>query len=273
MATELRAVDPQAFYKYFLDKNIRPDSRELLKARSTSISVDCVRSADGSALVKIGNTTVICGIKAEISNSAPSEPLKGFIVPNVELPPLCSARFRPGPPSEQAQIYTQFIADTISNSSCIKAEDLNIVAGKIAWCLFIDIICLSYDGNILDAALLALLGALHTTKLPNVVVKSDGAEQISVEETTKPLKVYSEPISSTFAIIADGKIILDPNDEEEEISKGTITIVFDNEQLCGIHKASGVSISEEQMNECISNAKSRSKNLREMLQQSLHSLQ
>ena len=35
-------------------------------------------------------------------------------VPNIDLPPLCSPRFRPGPPSEQAQVLSQFIADTIS---------------------------------------------------------------------------------------------------------------------------------------------------------------
>lgn len=34
-------------------------------------------------------------------------------VPNVDLPPLCSSRFRPGPPCEQAQAASQFIADVI----------------------------------------------------------------------------------------------------------------------------------------------------------------
>ena len=35
-------------------------------------------------------------------------------VPNVDLPPLCSSRFRSGPPSEQAQVLSQFVADIIS---------------------------------------------------------------------------------------------------------------------------------------------------------------
>lgn len=34
-------------------------------------------------------------------------------MPNVDLPPLCSSRFRPGPPGEQAQAASQFIADVI----------------------------------------------------------------------------------------------------------------------------------------------------------------
>lgn len=36
-----------------------------------------------------------------------------LLVPNVDLPPLCSSRFRPGPPGEQAQAASQFIADVI----------------------------------------------------------------------------------------------------------------------------------------------------------------
>lgn len=35
------------------------------------------------------------------------------LVPNVDLPPLCSSRFRPGPPGEQAQACSQFIAELI----------------------------------------------------------------------------------------------------------------------------------------------------------------
>lgn len=79
-------------------------------------------------------------------------------MPNVDLPPLCSSRFRPGPPGEQAQAASQFIADVIeryshalidplscfSSSACIfikllffcsseliKAEDLCIERGKV----------------------------------------------------------------------------------------------------------------------------------------------
>ncbi len=36
-----------------------------------------------------------------------------YAVINVELPPLCSAMFRPGRPSEQAQSIGQFLNDLI----------------------------------------------------------------------------------------------------------------------------------------------------------------
>ena len=41
-----------------------------------------------------------------------------FVVPNVELPPLCSPNFKPGPPSEQAQVASQFMDDVLQ--TCVK---------------------------------------------------------------------------------------------------------------------------------------------------------
>lgn len=46
--------------------------------------------------------------------------LFGLQVPNVDLPPLCSSKFRPGPPGEQAQAASQFIADVIERYSSRK---------------------------------------------------------------------------------------------------------------------------------------------------------
>ena len=34
-----------------------------------------------------------------------------FLVPNVELPPLCSPQFKSGPPTEQAQVASLFLQD------------------------------------------------------------------------------------------------------------------------------------------------------------------
>lgn len=50
-------------------------------------------------------------IDSESTSKYPND--KMFPVPNIDLPPLCSPHFRPGPPSEQAQILNQFFADII----------------------------------------------------------------------------------------------------------------------------------------------------------------
>uniref|UniRef100_A0A0B7BAI8 Ribosomal RNA-processing protein 43 n=1 Tax=Arion vulgaris TaxID=1028688 RepID=A0A0B7BAI8_9EUPU len=114
MAEEFRLVQPKEYYNKFLDKNVRPDERELADFRQTILNIGCITTAEGSALVRLGHTTVICGIKAELAKPNTDQPMNGFIVPNVELSPLCSPNFRPGPPGEQAQVLSQNMADLIA---------------------------------------------------------------------------------------------------------------------------------------------------------------
>ncbi|EIE82547.1 hypothetical protein RO3G_07252 [Rhizopus delemar RA 99-880] len=64
-------------------------------------------------MVRLGGTTVVCGIKAEVSEPKVDTPNQGFLVPNVELPPLCSSKFKAGPPSEKAQVLSEFIHQTL----------------------------------------------------------------------------------------------------------------------------------------------------------------
>lgn len=122
-------------------------------------------------MVKQGNTIFTCGIKLELAEPKAEEPnkgtyykhhqsqmpifscpfnLSGFIIPNVDLPPLCHSMFKPGPPSEQAQTAAMFIRDVLSNSECIDHKQLCIAEGKLCWVLYIDLICLNYDGRVLD---------------------------------------------------------------------------------------------------------------------------
>lgn len=44
--------------------NKRNDGRQLMDFRDASLNLNTIHTADGSAAVKLGNTAVICGIKA-----------------------------------------------------------------------------------------------------------------------------------------------------------------------------------------------------------------
>nr|XP_020634088.1 exosome complex component RRP43-like isoform X1 [Pogona vitticeps]XP_020634089.1 exosome complex component RRP43-like isoform X2 [Pogona vitticeps] len=134
-----RTVEPLEYYRRFLKENCRPDGRDLGEFRTTTVNIGSITTADGSALVKLGNTTVVCGIKAEFATPPADASNRGYIVPNVDLPPLCSSRFRPGPPGEEAQAASQFIADVIENSQIVLKEDLCIVDGKVSKCLIFTI--------------------------------------------------------------------------------------------------------------------------------------
>ncbi|XP_050793237.1 exosome complex component RRP43 isoform X1 [Gopherus flavomarginatus] len=237
MAAGFKTVEPLEYYRRFLKENCRPDGRELGEFRTTTVNIGSITTADGSALVKLGNTTVICGIKAEFAQPPAESTNKGYIVPNVDLPPLCSSRFRPGPPGEEAQAASQFIADVIENSEIIMKEDLCIAHGKLAWVLYCDFICLDYDGNILDACTFALLAALKNVQLPKVTINEEtGLAEVDLKQTN-PLNIRKHPVATSFAVFDDTILIVDPTAEEEDLATGTVTIVMDEEgRLCSVHK-------------------------------------
>lgn len=91
-------------------------------------------------------------------------PDNGYVVANVDLSPLCSSKFRPGPPSEQAQVLSKSIDIILSNSTALDLKDLCICKNKLVWVLYCDISCLNYNGSVIDACTGALFAALKTRK-------------------------------------------------------------------------------------------------------------
>ncbi|XP_006267502.1 exosome complex component RRP43 [Alligator mississippiensis] len=273
MAAGFKTVEPLEYYRRFLKENCRPDGRELGEFRATTVNIGSITTADGSALVKLGNTTVICGIKAEFAAPPVDATNKGYIVPDVDLPPLCSARFRPGPPGEEAQAVSQFIADVIENSQIIMKEDLCIVNGKLAWVLYCDIICLDYDGNILDACTFALLAALNNVQLPAVAINEEtGLAEVNLKQKT-PLNIRKYPVATSFAIFDDTLLIVDPTAEEEDLATGTVTIVTDEEgRLCSVHKPGGSPLTGAKLQDCITRAITRHKEVKQLMDKVIKSV-
>ncbi|XP_071479843.1 exosome complex component RRP43-like [Diadema antillarum] len=273
MAAEFKTAQPVEFYRQFLKAELRPDGRELGEIRSTVLNVGSISTSDGSALVKLGNTTVVCGIKAEFASPTIEEPKRGFLVPNVDLPPLCASRFKPGPPSEQAQVTSQFVADTLSSSNIIDYEDLCIQEGKLVWVLYCDMMCLDYDGNINDACLISLLAALKNVTLP--VVKIDEETELAVTSSTErsSLKIRSHPVATTFSVFDDSILLVDPTVEEEDLATGLITVVITKDgRLCNIHKPGGTPLSSSQVQVCIGRAKARATEVCQLIDETLGSV-
>lgn len=96
----------------------------------------------------------------------------------MDLSPICSSKFRPGPPSELTQTISHHLAQVVASSRSLSSsstvdggtggivdlQQLCIVQGSACWVLYADILCLNYDGNVFDAALIALIAALQNGK-------------------------------------------------------------------------------------------------------------
>ncbi|XP_061787509.1 exosome complex component RRP43 [Nerophis lumbriciformis] len=273
MAAGFKTAEPLEYHRSFLKENCRPDGRELSEFRTTTLNIGSISTADGSALVKLGNTTVICGVKAELANPSMEAPGKGFIVPNVDLPPLCSSQFRPGPPGEQAQAASQFMADVIESSEMLQTEDLCIERGKLCWCLYCDMMCLDHDGNLLDACTLALLAALNNARLPEVAVDAETCTpQVDLGKRRR-LKIVKHPVAASFCVFDDSVVMVDPTAEEERLCTSQITVVTDEDgRLCSVHKPGGTSLSGEKLQEFIKRARARQREIQELVRNVTKSL-
>ncbi|XP_014483494.1 PREDICTED: exosome complex component RRP43-like [Dinoponera quadriceps] len=273
MDIQYKMIHPVKYLQDHSVQDIRPDGRKFLSFRPISINISSIVQADGSAIFKLGNTTVVCGIKAELTTPKIDTPECGYIVPNVELPPLCSPKFRPGPPSEQAQVISKLIDIILRNSTALDLTDLCICKRKLVWVLYCDILCLNYNGSVIDACTGALTAALKTLTLPVVNYNSETGVIVVHPKKRKPFVMRTLPVSTSFAMFEKQMLIADPTDEEESLSLGRLSIVIDSEEeICYVHKLGGVPISQNLFSKAVEIAKNRASLVRSLIHAAISTL-
>ncbi|KAI1318751.1 Exosome complex component RRP43 [Mortierella claussenii] len=272
-ASTFQKLHPSEYFRNFVSQGVRPDGRLLNSFRPTTVHYGVITTANGSAMVRIGGTTVVCGVKAEVAEPKLDSPKEGYLVPNVELSPICSSAFRPGPPSEQAQVVSDAIHRVLKESSVLDLTELCIEEGKAVWTLWVDVVCVSYDGNIYDAALASVMAALANVRIRKPTyeegtVKVSGGETISDENSFK-LNLARTPLSASFVLFDTNLTLLaDPNFAEESISQGQISVTIDEQgQLCAVSKVGAASSSHALLKQCIEQARTRSLDLRTIMNQ------
>ncbi|KAF9434008.1 Exosome complex component RRP43 [Entomortierella beljakovae] len=272
-ASTFQKLHPTEFFRKFVSQGVRPDGRLLSSFRPTTIHHGVITTANGSAMVRIGGTTVVCGVKAEVAEPKLDTPDQGYLVPNVDLSPICSSAFRPGPPSEQAQVVSESINRILKESNVLDLKDLCIEEGKAVWVLWVDVVCVSYDGNINDAALASVMAALGNVRMRNPtydegMVKVSGGDDLTDENSFK-LNLTRTPLTTSFALLDTNLTLLsDPNFAEESISQGQISVTLDeNGVLCAVSKTGAASSSHTLLKQCIERARKRSEELRVIMNQ------
>ncbi|KAG0308886.1 Exosome complex component RRP43 [Dissophora globulifera] len=272
-ASTFQKLHPLEYFRKFASQGVRPDGRLLTSFRPTTVHYGVITTADGSAMVRMGGTTVVCGVKAEVAEPRLHAPDQGYLVPNVELSPICSSAFRPGAPSEQAQVVSEQVHRVLQESKVLDLKELCIEEGKAVWSLWVDVVCVSYDGNICDAALTSVMAALSNVRIRKPtyeegVVKVAGVDLLDDENSFR-LNLARTPLSVSFALLDTDLILLaDPNSAEESISQGQIVITLDETgQLCAVSKVGAASSSQQLLKQCIERARERSQELRHIMNQ------
>ncbi|CVK99936.1 hypothetical protein FPRO06_08243 [Fusarium proliferatum] len=251
--TTFAKLSPHPYLLASLDPasdDIRParsNGRARNESRKPTVNLASLSHAHGSAVVRVGDTTVICGVRGEtiltpnIPNYRASNTeteLKDYdlLVPNIELATGCAPQFLPGgPPSTLAQTLSTRIYSLLHSSRIIKPDDLRIWHTPLSedfedrmeedgedksnenrsvvayWVLYIDIFFISFDGNPFDAAWAATMAALRNAKLPGARYDIDREMVICSHKQARPLNITNIPIACT-AVVFTGKETDRPTD-------------------------------------------------------------
>ncbi|MGI0070867.1 MAG: exosome complex protein Rrp42 [Thermoplasmata archaeon] len=196
----------------------RLDGRAADEYRKITVEPGFVTTADGSALVRIGDTAVLCGIKLEPGKPFPDTPNAGVLTTNAELIPLSSPVFEPGPPQPGAIEVSRVVDRAIRAAETIDLTRLCVTPGEKTWVCYVDIHVLDHGGNLIDAALLAAVSALSHSTMP--------AKRFGLAEADFPLEVMHLPIECTFVRLGE-TLMVDPTFDEERAAQGRLTIATD----------------------------------------------
>ncbi|KAI0428247.1 exosome complex exonuclease RRP43 [Xylaria sp. FL1042] len=131
----------------------RTNGRQPTQARPPAINTSSLSHAHGSAVVRTGDTTVICGVRGETIRTSQipnyrsplssdttittlrssADDLRDYdlLVPNIELATGCAPEFLPGvPPTTLAQTLSTRIYSLLHSSGVLNVEDLRIYHEK-----------------------------------------------------------------------------------------------------------------------------------------------
>jgi len=257
--------DLKAHINEALKKGVRLDGRKKEEYRKIEIRTGVIATAEGSALVKCGDTEVIAGVKLGIGEPYPDSPDEGVLIVGSELLPLSNPEFETGPPSIDAIEVARVIDRGIREGKTINTKKLCIEKGECVWTVMIDVLPLNYDGNLIDIGGIAALAALKDAKMLEV----NDNKVVYGKRTKQSLPIMSMPVPVTILKIGDN-LIVDPTEAEEAVLDARLTVsILEDGTLCALQKGGDASLSVKDINEMINLAVKKSQDIRRKIYEAL----
>ena len=146
------------------------------------------------------------------------------------------------------------------------ALDAGVEGCYAKWRLQVDLLCTDDDGNLRDAAMLAMVTALADTALPTAKLNPSTGQVTCDTTELQRLSLSCLPIAVTHGLVQDsGELLMDPTRQEEDAlcSGGSVTVAYSGKgtQMCLALKPDGGSVPQQQMRACMAAAQERCKGL------------
>lgn len=244
----------------------RIDGRDFDEHREIEIIPNYIHeTADGSALVKIGNTKIVVGISTDTGTPYPDRPNAGALITNAELAPMAAPHFESGPPGDEAVELARVVDRGIRESGMIDLEDLSIEEGESCWMVFVDMHVIDYDGNLIEAGALGATVALALAQLPEL--NEDGT--VNRDEYQGDLPTNGLPITVTGSKIAD-QILCDTTGDEEEVLDGWVALTFkDDGNIVNMQKGANQALSYDDVSQILDTCQEKADMFRQKVQEAI----
>ncbi len=234
----------------------RIDGRDRFEARGLEIEIDVLPRAEGSAMVRMGDTIVYAGIKFQMMTPYPDRPASGGFMTSAEVRPVCGRHWEAGPPSPEAIELGRVVDRGIRESGCLDMADLCILPGEKAWQVILDLFAVSDDGNLFDAFATAGIAALRNATLP--------AERFDVGDD-RPLPLSKTPIMCSYHRVG-GRFVHDATRREEIGGDERIHITLgDDDHVHSLQKGLKGVFTAAEFADIMEHCRSRSKEIRNII--------
>jgi len=239
-----------------LESGQRMDGRNLEAYRELKVELGVVPKAEGSAEVWLGQTNVMAGVKVGTGTPFPDTPDEGVLTVSLDLAPFAHPDYQPGPPDEKAIGWGRVVDRGIREGKALDLSSLVIDPGKKVVTLWLDLTLLNQDGNAQDAAALAALGALLTTRFP---------DEVSTVLGKSWLELSHYPLSVTLAKLND-YLMVDPTLDEEEFAQTELTIsAIEDGRISSMQKVLSGPLTQEDVVRAVSIARHKTEELRNLI--------
>lgn len=187
---------------------------------------------------------------------------------------MASPAFEVNRPTETEVLLSRTLEKTIRRSGALDVESLCLVAGQKCWSVRVDVHALSHDGNLTDAACLAVVASLRHFRRPDTSM--EGGDQLTVytpaEREPVPLSWLHSPFCVTFSFFGDDAqvALVDASWAEEQVRVGSCTVSLNRHgEICQIAKLGGAPTEAVALLQCTNVALTKAKAFSTLVDQKL----
>jgi exosome complex component RRP42 len=252
------------YVRKIAEQGLRVDERDMWEYRDIEIVPNYIERPAGSAMVKLGGTTIIAGVTVNVGQPFGDTPDDGVLMTNAELVPMASPNFEAGPPDPASIEFARVVDRGIREGQAIDTSKLVIESGEKVWMVFVDFHVLDYDGNLFDAGALAAMTALNVAKLPKYE-----DEKIIREEVSMDMPVKRQVVETTFAKIGN-TLMVDPILDEEKAADARLTIATtDDGYVCASQKGGSGALTVSEIEQLVDLAFEKGDYLRDVMNKAI----